>query len=151
MKTNYTIGQLARASGIATSTVRYYERLGIIRPDSRSESNYRLYGEETLKRLRFIRTSQATGFTLADVAILINLRNGSNSCCKEVQGLIEQRLADVKKRMDDLHHVQRVLQAALRGCQRTGQTEHCRVIDTLNAASLSSKRGCRQALTKNSK
>lgn len=135
MSRPYTIGQLARASGVPTSTVRYYERVGLLRPDGRSGGNYRLFGEVAVERLRFIRAAQATGFTLEDVTVLLNFREGEPACCKDVQKLIEQRLSDVKKRMDDLRHVQSVLKSSLEKCHRTEQRGHCQVIDRLNAAS----------------
>ncbi|MCI0457335.1 MAG: heavy metal-responsive transcriptional regulator [Gemmataceae bacterium] len=135
MGTWHTIGELARISGVPTSTVRYYERIGLVHPDGRSEGNYRLYGEEAVERLRFIRAAQATGFTLEDVTALLNLRDGATACCKEVQVLIEQRLADVKQRMQDLRHVQGVLKSSLEKCRRTEQSGHCEVLDRLKAAS----------------
>ncbi len=135
MGTLHTIGELARVSGVPTSTVRYYERIGLVHPDGRSEGNYRLYGAETVERLRFIRAAQATGFTLEDVTALLNLRDGATACCQEVQVLIEQRLADVKQRMQDLRHVQGVLQSSLEKCRRTQQSGHCEVLDRLKAVS----------------
>ena len=65
----FTIGELAKAARVPTSTVRYYEREGILRPAGRSSSNYRLYAKEDIERLRFIRGAQATGFTLRDVTV----------------------------------------------------------------------------------
>jgi len=141
----YTIGQLAQASDVPTSTVRYYERVGLLRPGTRSEGNYRLYGEEAVERLRFIRAAQATGFTLEDVTVLLNCREGEPACCKDVQNLIEQRLSDVKKRMDDLRHVQSVLKSSLERCRRTEQQGHCEVIDRLSATASASPKPTRHS------
>jgi MerR family mercuric resistance operon transcriptional regulator len=135
MGTLHTIGELARVSGVPTSTVRYYERIGLVHPEGRSEGNYRLYGAEAVERLRFIRAAQATGFTLEDVTALLNFRDGATACCKEVQALIKQRLSDVQQRMEDLRHVQSVLKSSLEKCRRTEQTGHCEVLDRLSAAS----------------
>ena len=54
-----TIGQLAHATGVPTSTVRYYERVGLFKPDARTRSNYRSYSARAVERLRFIRAAQA--------------------------------------------------------------------------------------------
>ncbi len=140
-----TIGELARVSGIPTSTVRYYERIGLVNPEGRSEGNYRLYGEEAVRRLRFIRAAQATGFTLEDVTALLDFRDGATACCKEVQNLIEQRLADVKQRMEDLRHVQGVLKSSLEKCRRTERPGHCEVLERLDAAASSKAKHPRQA------
>ena len=68
-----TIGELAAEAGVPASTVRYYERAGLLRPSSRSPSNCRLYSEQELERPRFIRAAQATGFTLENVKSLLRL------------------------------------------------------------------------------
>lgn len=137
METHYTIGQLARAVEVPTSTVRYYERIGLLRPSGRTTGNYRLYGEEALERLRFIRAAQATGFTLEDITALLNLRDGTTAICQAVQTLIEERLSDVEKRMADLRHVQSVLKTSLEMCRRSNQNGQCEVIEQLTAVSSS--------------
>lgn len=135
MSTWYTIGQLAKEAGVPTSTVRYYERVGLLQPDGRSGGNYRLYSLAALERLRFIRAAQVTGFTLDDVTILFGLRDGATEPCKEVQALIEERLADTEQRLKDLHHVQKVLKSSLKMCRQAERTAYCHVIDDLTAAS----------------
>jgi len=127
-----TIGELASAVGVPSSTVRYYERAGLLRPSSRSPSNYRLYSADELERLRFIRAAKATGFTLENVKALLR-----PSACGKVQRVIEERLADVAERMKELRHVQRVLRASLEECQSHEATGRCRVMDELTARSKS--------------
>jgi DNA-binding transcriptional MerR regulator len=134
MGTFYTIGQLAKDAHVPTSTVRYYERVGLLQPEGRSSGNYRVYGSAALKRLRFIRAAQATGFTLDDVTALLSLRDGMTAPCKEVQTLIEDRLADMEQRLADLQHVQRVLKSSLKLCRRSERSGRCRMIDDLSAA-----------------
>ncbi len=129
MSDRLTIGELAKAADVPASTVRYYERTGLLRQPPRSASNYRLYDEEDVYRLRFIKAAQATGFTLDDVAELLK-----RSSCSKVQGRIEERLEEVSARMRELRHVQRVLKAALVTCQEHEPTGRCRVIDTLSAS-----------------
>lgn len=124
----FTIGELARAAEVPTSTVRYYEREGILRPAGRSASNYRLYSAQDVERLRFIRAAQATGFTLKDVTELLR-----PAPCGKVQGLIEHRLESVAERMRHLRHVQRVLRRSLDECHRHERSGRCRVIDDLSA------------------
>jgi len=123
-----TIGQLASESGVPVSTLRYYERAGLVRPCARSASNYRLYSEDEVERLRFIRAAQATGFTLADVKTL--LRPAS---CGTVQGMIEERLGAISERMKELRHLQRVLRRSLEECRGHEASGRCRVVDDLSA------------------
>lgn len=123
-----TIGELAQAAGVPTSTVRYYERQGLLKPSARSVSNYRLYSEDDLKRLRFIRAAQATGFTLQDVTKLLR-----PAPCGRVQKVIQERLDQVEMRMKELRHVQRVLRTALGTCEEHESSGHCRVVSDLSA------------------
>lgn len=132
---DYTIGQLAKAVDIPTSTLRYYERIGILQPTNRSQGNYRLYDEADLERVRFIRAAQATGLTLEDVTTLLNLRVTAKARCEDIQLLLEERLTDVKTRMKDLRHVERVLKSFLAKCRESNRRGHCAVIEELNAAS----------------
>jgi MerR family mercuric resistance operon transcriptional regulator len=132
---HFTIGQLANAAGVPTSTVRYYERVGLLKPSGRSEGNYRLYGEEALERLRFIRAAQTTGFALDDVPVMLGHRHASAASCREVQVLIENRLLEIKRRMEDLRHVERVLRSALDTCRQTEEPGHCELIHRFSHAS----------------
>ncbi len=109
----YTIGQLAELIDVPTSTLRYYERRGLLDPLNRTSGNYRIYGAESVERLYFIRAAQATGFTLDDVLTALSFREGSRAPCSEVQHVIEERLQDVDKKIADLRRVNRVLKASL--------------------------------------
>lgn len=128
MASGMTIGALARAAGVPTSTVRYYERAGLLRPDSRSASNYRVYTTADLHRLRFIRAAQATGFTLDDIAQLFR-----PSSCHRVQKLIEDRLGLVEARMKELRQVRRLLRRSFEQCQAHEKTGRCEVVAKLSA------------------
>ena len=135
MKSTYTVGQLARTSDVPTSTVRYYERIGLLQSEGRTAGNYRRYGEGALERLRFIRAAQATGFTLEDITALLQFGDGTASVCQNVQARIVERLGDLERRMAALRHVQRVLKATLKRCRETQQDGRCQLIDTLTATS----------------
>ncbi len=63
MNKQFTISQLAKAADVPTTTVRYYERIGLVQPDDRSQGNYRLYRNDSLRKVKFIRAAQAIGFS----------------------------------------------------------------------------------------
>jgi MerR family mercuric resistance operon transcriptional regulator len=134
MKTEFTIGELAKAGDVPISTVRYYERAGLLKPHARSASNYRIYSKEDLHRLRFIRAAQASGFSLEDVTEL--LRPAS---CRKTQKLIEARLEQVEARLKDLRHVQQVLRKSFATCQEHEASGRCRVVDELSTAARSKR------------
>ncbi len=134
MAAPYTIGELAEAAEIAVSTVRYYERVKLLRPSGRTGSNYRYYGQPELERLLFIRAAHAAGFTLSDISTLLELRDGSLEPCAEVQALIENRLDEIAGRMAEFRRVQRELKSALALCRAACRPSTCEVLDQLSAA-----------------
>lgn len=134
MNESYTIGQLAAQADVPTSTVRYYERRGLLRCEGRTRGNYRQYGEATLERLRFIRSAQAAGFTLVDIRSLLRFRDGDAAPCRQVQDLIAARLDRVRQELAHLHEVERLLQQWLRICRTVERTGRCGVMDLLGGA-----------------
>lgn len=131
MSDQYTISQLAKSAGVPTTTMRYYERIGLVEPEDRSDGNYRLYGEESLRKVKFIRAAQATGFTLDDVKALLSDDAGGAPKCGSVQGLIEDRLTDIEVRLKNLRHVRRVLKSALEKCRKQKKADCCHVVEGL--------------------
>jgi MerR family mercuric resistance operon transcriptional regulator len=81
------IGELADAAGLPSQTVRFYERRGLLPEPVRGANGYRIYGESTLTRLNFVRTSQAAGLTLAEIGSIIDLRDHGNVPCTHVASL----------------------------------------------------------------
>lgn len=128
---SFTISELAQAAGVPTTTVRYYERAGLLLPTARSGAGYRLYGAEALERLRFIRAAQAVGFALGDIASLLELEaNGAALCQTEVSSLLERRLAETEARLRDLKRVKAHLSKALTRCRTS--TGECAVMRELS-------------------
>ncbi|MBI4603498.1 MAG: MerR family transcriptional regulator [Planctomycetes bacterium] len=138
MEERYTIGELAARAQVPVSTVRYYERRGLLRPRGRSLGNYRLFGEPELERLRFIKAAQATGLTLEDAAALLDLRAGKLAPCPEVQDLLEARLSEVEGRLKDLRRLRAVIRSALEMCKDAAPSGRCAVLGTLEEASKAS-------------
>lgn len=130
----YTISELAKQADVPATTVRYYERRGLLTPDGRSESNYRLYGRHALERLRFIRAAQASGFTLGDIARLLVMREGSPEQCGEVRDLISERLDAVDRQLADLAESRRILENAMEQCRQASRDESCHVVEGLDGS-----------------
>lgn len=128
-----TIGGLAREAGVPVSTVRYYERRGLLTPSERTRSRYRLYHPDALERLRFIKAAQASGFSLDDIETLLDLRDDGRPPRSAVRTMIESRLADIRDRLESLAHVRGVLEDALAACRKGGPGEPCPVLRRLCA------------------
>lgn len=131
MTVGCTIGQLAKAVGVNIQTVRYYERLRLLDPSARRPSGYRIYGEGEERRLRFIKNAQALGFTLQEIAELLNLRVSARAHCGDVQRKAEAKLQCVEAKMQDLQALARALRSLMFTC-RTGQPiERCQILHHL--------------------
>lgn len=126
-----TISDLAREADVPISTVRYYERSGLVYPDSRTEANYRLYSDHTIERLRFIRSAQAAGFTLTDIKLLLELKDGNEARCCEVRPLIEARLGQVDTKIKELQEVSLALRGFVDICRHSGADDTCEVLEEL--------------------
>ena len=129
---NYTIGALARAAGVPVSTVRFYERRGILRPEGRSRSNYRRYTAESLQKLRLIRCAQSIGLSLKDARELLALIDSENCPCDDIEQVVRRRLADVRARMKELRRWERALEKSLRVCCAGDESGVCETIVRLN-------------------
>ncbi|SPP66325.1 heavy metal-responsive transcriptional regulator [Nitrospira lenta] len=131
MAAQLTIGQLARIVGVNVQTVRYYERLNLLRPSARRPSGYRLYSHEEERRLRFIRNAQALGFTLHEIAELLVLRVASTTRCGEAREKARAKLVQVESKIDDLQALARALNSLIRACRVGRPTGHCSILMSL--------------------
>lgn len=95
------IGEAARATGVPPKTLRYYEDLGLVRPD-RTESGYRLYDSDELERVHFVLRAKQLGFTLNEILDVMALQEDDVEPCDHVASLIETRLAQIETRIRDL-------------------------------------------------
>lgn len=96
------IGEVAAAAGLATQTIRFYERRGLLPEPCRGPNGYRQYDASMLVRLRFIRTAQTAGLTLVEIAGIIALRDDGATPCSHVQSLLLTKLCDVRSRQREL-------------------------------------------------
>lgn len=128
-----TIGALARASGVGVTTLRYYERAGLLPKPARSDSNYRLYPAATAARIRFIRRAQQLGFTLAEINELLGLRVSARATCADVRTRAEAKVADIEARIRSLRRMSRALAKLAEECGQPHPACACPLLDRLGA------------------
>lgn len=104
------IGELADAVGLPTRTVRFYERRGLLPEPRRAPNGYRVYDDATLNRLRFIRSTQAAGLTLAEIRSIIDIRDSGAAPCTHVDVLLHTKLDEVRERREQLAVLERELE-----------------------------------------
>jgi len=141
MKTDFTIGVLARRAGVNVQTIHYYERKRLLSPAGRTESGYRLYNEESLKRLRFIRRAKEIGFTLREIKGLLDLSLSSASACRRVKESTGRKLRDVEEKIKSLIEVREVLKELLVACERRRPTEKCPILKTIASDDIETRKG----------
>jgi Cu(I)-responsive transcriptional regulator len=131
METPVTIGRLAREAGLAAETLRYYERIGLIQPVQRTQSNYRLYDGHAESRLRFIRRAQNLGFSLAEVKELLDLSSSVENDMGDVKALTEQKIAEIDFKIADLQRMRNALAQQAAQCPGHGSVENCPILASL--------------------
>ena len=128
------IGELAERAGTTVKTIRHYDRVGVLCPEERSESGYRLYGEDALDRYRFVRAAQAVGLRLGEIREIVALRDRGETPCGFVVELIGRRAAELDARIAELvvlrHELRRLNRRAHRlDPRRCDPRLVCHVID----------------------
>jgi DNA-binding transcriptional MerR regulator len=111
------IGKAAMLAGVSVDTIRFYQKLGLIEGSSRTESGYRLFYEDQVHDLKFVRHAQELGFSLAEVKELLSLRQKPHACA-EVQSMLTGKLSEVRNKIKSLASLEAELQGALRACNR---------------------------------
>jgi len=124
-----TIGGLAKVAGVNVETVRYYQRIKLMPVPKKQPGGIRRYGEPELQRLRFVKTAQALGFSLDEVADLVKLDDGMH--CAEARTIAEQKLELVRARLADLRRIESTLAGFVRECRFRRGNVVCPLIDSI--------------------
>ena len=124
------IGTLSKHTGTNVETIRYYERVGLLPAPGRSSGGYRLYENDHLKRLNFVRRARTLGFSIVQVRALLRLAEERKRPCAEVRAVAEAHLQDVRAKIADLRRMERVLKATVARCSAGGRT-NCPLIVAL--------------------
>ena len=97
-----TIGALARQASINPRTPRYYERIGLLVPSTRTDAGYRLYTDHAAARLSFIHRAQALGLSLTEIADVIALREAGTTPCRHVSAVVRAKATAIDARIGEL-------------------------------------------------
>ena len=127
-----TIGRLALAADVHVETVRYYQRVGLLREPERPLGGVRRYDYHDLARLQFVRRAKAMGFTLEEIAGLLQLKG--KRACEQTRQLTEHKLADVRRKLEDLQRLETELMQLADDCAHAPRGGHCPTLDFLRQA-----------------
>ena len=125
------IGDVARQAELSIDTVRFYEREGLLGRVRRSTAGQRQYGDDTVRRLAFVRRATALGFSLAEVKSLLMLRVSARVPCERVRDRALTKLADIDRRIAELQEMRGALARLANGCEQGAALGTCPFLDEL--------------------
>jgi Cu(I)-responsive transcriptional regulator len=128
------IGQASRASGVSAKMIRYYEEIGLIRPTGRSMSNYRIYGDDEVHVLRFIKRARSLGFSLEETETLLKLWQDRSRTSAAVKEIATGHIADLERRINEMQAMVNTLRH-LAHCCGGDQRPDCPILDDLAGGS----------------
>ncbi|WP_320823748.1 Zn(2+)-responsive transcriptional regulator [Reinekea sp.] len=128
------IGELAKQSGLSTHTLRFYEKSGLLRASTRTDSNYRVYSRGDLDTAVFIKRARAIGFGLDEVALFLSIRSDlSAHVCAEAKSLADRKIVEVEQKMAELAQSLGALhKLSTACCGGNASAEYCSIIEALD-------------------
>jgi MerR family Zn(II)-responsive transcriptional regulator of zntA len=131
----HTIGKVAMLAGVSPDTLRYYEKEHLITPASKTAAGYRLYTDEAVRRIRFIKTAQHCGFSLADIQGLLTLKQADNACCADVRSLAIEKKLCIEHKLRTLQAMSAALDDLIQGCEGgAAATDDCPILAALESS-----------------
>lgn len=124
------IGEASAASGVSAKMIRYYEGIGLIRAASRTGSGYRIYGDDDVHTLRFIRAARDLGFSVEQIEELLALWRDRSRASANVKRVALRHIEELEQKARELHNMAETLRHLADHC-RGDQRPHCPIIDSL--------------------
>jgi DNA-binding transcriptional MerR regulator len=117
------IGELARRAGVTAKAIRFYERKRILPPAKRAVNRYRVYGDDAVEVLRFIKQAAGLGLTLAEIKDIIAIRQGGRPPCTHVHQLLRDKADELDRKLRDLVDVRQRIRRSLNAWSRRPRSE----------------------------
>ncbi len=126
-----TRGEVAKRCRVHAETIRYYEERGLIPKPRRSAANYRLYDDDSIQRVRFVKRAQELGFTLEEIKELLSLRARPGAGCAEVLERAEAKIQSIDEKIRTLKAMRRALSQLMSECSGRGGISKCPILEAL--------------------
>ncbi|WP_321797143.1 Cu(I)-responsive transcriptional regulator [Caballeronia sp. J97] len=124
------IGEAARASGVTAKMIRYYESVGLLNPVRRTSSGYRMYGDQEVHALRFVRQARRLGFLVEDIRKLLALWQDRSRASAEVKSIALEHVAELDRRIAELTEMRDTLSHLANHCHGDARPD-CPILDKL--------------------
>lgn len=138
----HTIGKLALATDVTSDAIRYYEKEGLLTPTSKTGAGYRLYNEDAVRRLRFIKQAQHCGFSLSEIRELLTLKNSDAACCKDVRSVAIDKKLQLAHKIKALQIMSQALTELITICNDEAKPlDECPILAALETSMAKQKKG----------
>ena len=127
----YRISELAENCGVNKETIRYYERVGLLKEPTRTNAGYRIFPEESVNRIKFIKRMQDLGFTLAEITKLLGIVDKDEERCIDMYNFVVNKIEEVQMKIRDLKRIEEMLYNLKESCPNDKSIYECPIIETL--------------------
>lgn len=127
-----TIGRVAERAQVTADSIRFYEREGLIKPAQKSEAGYRLYTEEAIRRIGFIKHAQQCGFSLVEIRELLDLRSTDSACCDDIYRVAVEKKLQLATKIKALDAMSAALSGLIEICSHDKKSlDECPILGAL--------------------
>ncbi|MDP3494567.1 MAG: Cu(I)-responsive transcriptional regulator [Hyphomonadaceae bacterium] len=124
------IGQASKATGVSAKMIRYYDEIGLVRPASRTDANYREYDHREINELRFIKRGRSLGFSMVEITQLLALWRDRERPSREVKAIADRHVADLDARITEMQAMADTLRHLSHCCAGDGRPD-CPILTDL--------------------
>ncbi len=130
--TMLNIGEAAKASGVSAKMIRHYESIGLLAAARRTESGYRVYGQDDVHVLRFVHRARALGFSLDQIGTLLSLWQDKGRASADVRALARRHIGELDRKIAEMQAMRRTLESLAASCHGDARSD-CPILDDLAA------------------
>jgi MerR family mercuric resistance operon transcriptional regulator len=127
-----TVGEVAKRATVNLQTIHFYEREGILPKPPRTVSNYRVYSDDAVRRVQFIKRAQELGFALKDIKELLSLRAAPGSRCADVRQRAQAKVQDIDTKIGTLQRMRKALMKLIGECEGRKPISACPILEALD-------------------
>lgn len=127
----YRISEFAEKCGVNITTIRYYESVGLLSEPFKTNAGYRMFSEECINRIKFIKRMQGLGFTLAEIAKLLGVVDKDDERCNDMYNFVVEKIEEVQMKIEDLKRIEQMLFNLKESCSDEKALYECPIIETL--------------------
>ena len=126
-------GLVTKQIGVNSATVRYYEKIGLLPEPPRSNAGYRIFSEESINRIRFIKQAQELGFSLKEIKELLDLRVTPKATTSDVRKRATEKIADIGDKIKRLRGMKNSLEVLVESCCNEASASECPILENLSS------------------